>query len=198
MASTFSTIAIVALILGVIFLIAAAVIFIKLKIWVVMADLSGKTAQLSIEQLRSQNGAPAKRTQHRSYVVNSSVLKKNKGTDELRQNSTMHIGKSMSKKTDVLKNDNETVPLKHDNRTEKLTEDTAILDEGTVILKEKSDSEGTAVLVEGTTILGDGTTLLQSDATTVINESEKTPSGFRIITDIMMIHTDETIAMGNN
>ena len=45
MASTFKIISIVTLGLGVLLLIAAAIVFVKLKIWIVMADLSGKTAQ---------------------------------------------------------------------------------------------------------------------------------------------------------
>lgn len=214
MASTFSTIAIVSLILGVVFLIAAGVIFVKLKIWLVMADLSGKTAQLSIEQLRNQSGKPAKRTQHRSYVANSAALKRSKGTDELRTKGTEQIGKRFGKKTDVLKKEEQTMPLMRNRQTEKLSEQmpampdaTDVLDEGTellnagtAVLNEGTEllNAGTAVLNEGTELLGtailaEGTTLLKTDATTVIDQTKKTKAGFRIITDIVMINTDETI-----
>lgn len=216
MASTFSTIAIVALILGVLFLIAAAVIFVKLKIWIVMADLSGKTAQISIEQLRNQDGKSTKRTQHRSYVVNSAVLKRNKGTEQLKSSSTAPIGKRLSKKTDILSSDNETVPLKRTQQTKKPpektailnengtdvlkgSEDTAILDAGTAVSSENNNAQdGTEILYDGTKALNEGTTLLQSDATTLIDEAEKASNGFRIITDIVMINTDEIISLGNN
>ena len=71
MASTFKIISIVTLGLGVLLLIAAAIVFVKLKIWIVMADLSGKTAQASIERLRGQSGQPTTRKRHHSFVANS-------------------------------------------------------------------------------------------------------------------------------
>lgn len=181
-----------------------------------MADLSGKTAQLSIEQLRNQSGKPAKRTQHRSYVANSAALKRSKGTDELRTKGTEQIGKRFGKKTDILKKEEETMPLKRNRQTEKLRENiqampdatdvldegtellnagTAVLDEGTELLKVGTAklNEGTELLSEGTEILTEGTTLLKTDATTVIDQTKKSKAGFRLITDIVMINTDEII-----
>ncbi len=219
MASTFSTIAIVALILGVVFLIAAVVVFIHFKIWIVMADLSGKTAQMSIEQIRKQSGQPAKRVQHRGYVVNSSILKRNKGTDELRTKGTEQIGKRFGKKTDILKKEEETVPLKRSQSTGKLetkapaadadatellskaasgTEATELLgsDTGSADATEVLAATGTAAteILKTETAPGyEGTTVLKVDATTVIGEVERRKANFRIITDIVMTHTDETI-----
>ena len=93
MTSTLQTISLVTLCLGVAFLIAAAVIFVKLKIWVVIADLSGKTAQQSIERLRSQAGQPAPRQRHFSYVANSGAVWRGKGTGRLSKKETEPLGR---------------------------------------------------------------------------------------------------------
>lgn len=93
MTSTLQTISLVTLCLGVAFLIAAAVIFVKLKIWVVIADLSGKTAQQSIERLRSQAGQPAPRQRHFSYVANSGAIWRGKGTGRLSKKETEPLGR---------------------------------------------------------------------------------------------------------
>ncbi len=74
MASTFKIISIVTLGLGVLLLIAAAIVFVKLKIWIVMADLSGKTAQASIERLRGQSGQPTTRKRHHSLLRTARLL----------------------------------------------------------------------------------------------------------------------------
>lgn len=93
MTSTLQTISLVTLCLGVAFLIAAAVIFVKLKIWVVIADLSGKTAQQSIERLRTQAGQPAPRQRHFSYVANSGAIWRGKGTGRLSKKETEPLGR---------------------------------------------------------------------------------------------------------
>lgn len=199
MASTLTTVSIVALTLGVAFLIAAAVIFVKLKIWIVMADLSGKTAQISIEQLRNQDGNPAKRTQHRSYVVNSGVLKRNKSTDVLAAEKTELIGRKFERKTEPLKKETETVPLKHFGGTEKLKPEKAETDIGTVSLDDTTGTvplnEATEILDKGTAILNDGTAVLDTGATTVIGQAGYNPVQFKTITDIVMIHTEEKISI---
>lgn len=86
-------VSLILLCLGVAFLIAAAVIFVKLKIWVVIADLSGKTAQQSIERLRSQSGQAAPRQRHFSYVVNSGAIWRGKGTGRLSKKETEPLGR---------------------------------------------------------------------------------------------------------
>ena len=93
MTSTLQTISLVTLCLGVACLIAAAVIFVKLKIWVVIADLSGKTAQQSIERLRTQAGQPAPRQRHFSYVANSGAIWRGKGTGRLSKKETEPLGR---------------------------------------------------------------------------------------------------------
>lgn len=207
MASVLTTISIVALALALVFLIAAAVIFVRLKIWIVMADLSGKTAQQSIERLRSQNGKPAPRKQHRAYVVNSGVLKRSRGTAEIKSKKTEPIA-NRGKPTEKMMADDSTTVLTPEevepetlgsDGTSILREETSILCEnGTVVLETEAS---TTVLQEGTVVLGEGTTVL-SGATTVIqqtaaNDAQAT-GNFVIVTDIVMIHTDEFILQQND
>ena len=93
MTSILLRVSLILLCLGVAFLIAAAVIFVKLKIWVVIADLSGKTAQQSIERLRSQSGQAAPRQRHFSYVANSGAIWRGKGTGRLSKKETEPLGR---------------------------------------------------------------------------------------------------------
>lgn len=183
MSNTFVTIAIVALILGILLLAAAAVIFVKLKIWLVWADLSGKTAQASIELMRVQEGKAAPRKRHHSYVVNSGMLKKN--TENLEQGKTEPISRRFGRKTESLKNGSGTLPLggsggKSANDTMRLNKETSLLnnDDGTVLLNRE-----------------EGTVMLNSGATTVINQTGKPLVRFDIITDIVLINTDEKIPL---
>lgn len=213
MASTFKIISIVTLGLGVLLLIAAAIVFVKLKIWIVMADLSGKTAQASIERLRDQSGQPTTRKRHHSFVANSSALKRNKGTERLPTDRTEQAGKRFGKRTEPLKKDNETVPLKRDKTSQPvkpgsagesygtvtleedtgtvpLTDGTAVLEGGTAILE-----NGTTVLEDGTVILENGTTVLNNGGTTVIEQTVEKKIEFKIITDIVLVHTAEKLSL---
>lgn len=213
MASTFKIISIVTLGLGVLLLIAAAIVFVKLKIWIVMADLSGKTAQASIERLRGQSGQPTTRKRHHSFVANSSALKRNKGTERLPTDRTEQAGKRFGKRTEPLKKDNETVPLKRDKTSQPvkpgsagesygtvtleedtgtvpLTDGTAVLEGGTAVLE-----DGTAVLEDGTVILENGTTVLNNGGTTVIEQTVEKKIEFKIITDIVLVHTAEKLSL---
>lgn len=213
MASTFKIISIVTLGLGVLLLIAAAIVFVKLKIWIVMADLSGKTAQASIERLRDQSGQPTTRKRHHSFVANSSALKRNKGTERLPTDRTEQAGKRFGKRTEPLKKDNETVPLKRDKTSQPvkpgsagesygtvtleedtgtvpLTDGTAVLEGGTAVLE-----GGTAILENGTVMLENGTTVLNNGGTTVIEQTVEKKIEFKIITDIVLVHTAEKLSL---
>ena len=213
MASTFKIISIVTLGLGVLLLIAAAIVFVKLKIWIVMADLSGKTAQASIERLRDQSGQPTTRKRHHSFVANSSALKRNKGTERLPTDRTEQAGKRFGKRTEPLKKDNETVPLKRDKTSQPvkpgsagesygtvtleedtgtvpLSDGTAVLEGGTAVLE-----GGTAILENGTVMLENGTTVLNNGGTTVIEQTVEKKIEFKIITDIVLVHTAEKLSL---
>ena len=93
MTSILLRVSLILLCLGIAFLIAAAVIFVKLKIWVVIADLSGKTAQQSIARLRSQSGQATPRQRHFSYVANSGAIWRGKGTGRLSKKETEPLGR---------------------------------------------------------------------------------------------------------
>lgn len=220
MASTFKIISIVTLGLGVLLLIAAAIVFVKLKIWIVMADLSGKTAQASIERLRDQSGQPTTRKRHHSFVANSSALKRNKGTERLPTDRTEQAGKRFGKRTEPLKKDNETVPLKRDKTSQPvkpgsagesygtvtleedtgtvpLTDGTAVLEGGTAVLEGGTAilENGTAILENGTVMLENGTTVLNNGGTTVIEQTVEKKIEFKIITDIVLVHTAEKLSL---
>ena len=199
MASTFKIISIVTLGLGVLLLIAAAIVFVKLKIWIVMADLSGKTAQASIERLRGQSGQPTTRKRHHSFVANSSALKRNKGTAKLQSDRTEQAGKRFGKRTEPLKKDNETVPLKRDKTSQPVKPGSAVESYGTVPLEEETGTvplaDGTAVLEDGTVILENGTTVLNNGGTTVIEQTVEKKIEFKIITDIVLVHTAEKLSL---
>ena len=206
MASTFKIISIVTLGLGVLLLIAAAIVFVKLKIWIVMADLSGKTAQASIERLRDQSGQPTTRKRHHSFVANSSALKRNKGTERLPTDRTEQAGKRFGKRTEPLKKDNETVPLKRDKTSQPVKPGSAGESYGTVTLEEDTGTVpltdgtavlegGTAVLEGGTAILENGTTVLNNGGTTVIEQTVEKKIEFKIITDIVLVHTAEKLSL---
>lgn len=207
MSKTFITISLIALILGIVFLIAAAVIFVKLKIWIVWADLSGKTARASIEMMRAQDSKAAPRKRHHSYVVNSSMLK-GKKTENLEADRTEPIGKRFGRKTEPLKNSDETLPLKKPKNVMSDNDATLPLNDGTLPL---DNTDGTIPLgennettlldnldnEEGTVLLNneEGTVVLNSGATTVIGQTGKLPVKFNVITDIVMIHTSEKITL---
>lgn len=205
MASTFKIISIVTLGLGVLLLIAAAIVFVKLKIWIVMADLSGKTAQASIERLRGRSGQPSTRKRHHSFVANSSALKRSKGTDWLQTNRTEQAGKRVGKRTEPLKKDNETVPLKRDKTSQPVKPGSAGEPYGTVPLEEDTGTvpltdgtavleDGTAILENGTVILENGTMVLNNGGTTVIEQTVEKKIEFKIITDIVLVHTAEKLS----
>lgn len=206
MASTFKIISIVTLGLGVLLLIAAAIVFVKLKIWIVMADLSGKTAQASIERLRGRSGQPSTRKRHHSFVANSSALKRSKGTDWLQTNRTEQAGKRVGKRTEPLKKDNETVPLKRDKTSQPVKPGSAGEPYGTVPLEEDTGTvpltdgtavleDGTAILENGTVILENGTMVLNNGGTTVIEQTVEKKIEFKIITDIVLVHTAEKLSL---
>lgn len=187
MTSTLQTVSLVTLCLGAAFLIAAAVIFFKLKIWVVIADLSGKTAQRSIARLRSQSGQAAPRKRHYSYVANSSVIRRNKGTENLQRKKTETL-KRKADETEKLHSTEATLPLSK----------TAADADGTMIL-DHPESDGTMPLDAATDILTDaaeGPAATDPGATVVI-VPEPAPvvqrEDFVILEQTVLLHTEEVI-----
>lgn len=198
MTSTLQTVSLVMLCLGAAFLIAAAVIFFKLKIWVVIADLSGKTAQQSIARLRSQSGQAAPRKRHYSYVANSSVIRRNKGTENLQRKKTETL-KRKAEETEKLHSTEATLPL---SKTAADADGTMILDhpesDGTMLL-DQEDLNGTMPLDAATDILTDaaeGPAATDPGATVVI-VPEPAPvvqrEDFVILEQTVLLHTEEVI-----
>jgi len=198
MTSTLQTVSLVTLCLGAAFLIAAAVIFFKLKIWVVIADLSGKTAQQSIARLRSQSGQAVPRKRHYSYVANSSVIRRNKGTENLQRKKTETL-KRKADETEKLHSTEATLPL---SKTAADADGTMILDhpesDGTMPL-DQEDLKGTMPLDAATDILTDaaeGPAATDPGATVVI-VPEPAPvvqrEDFVILEQTVLLHTEEVI-----
>ena len=209
MTSTLQTVSLVTLCLGAAFLIAAAVIFFKLKIWVVIADLSGKTAQQSIARLRSQSGQAAPRKRHYSYVANSSVIRRNKGTENLQRKKTETL-KRKADETEKLHSTEATLPL---SKTAADADGTMILDhpesDGTMPL-DQEDCKGTMPLdqedLKGTMPLDAATDILTDAAegpaatdpgATVVIVPEPAPvvqrEDFVILEQTVLLHTEEVI-----
>ena len=209
MTSTLQTVSLVTLCLGAAFLIAAAVIFFKLKIWVVIADLSGKTAQQSIARLRSQSGQAAPRKRHYSYVANSSVIRRNKGTENLQRKKTETL-KRKADETEKLHSTEATLPL---SKTAADADGTMILDhpesDGTMPL-DQEDLKGTMPLdqedLKGTMPLDAATDILTDAAegpaatdpgATVVIVPEPAPvvqrEDFVILEQSVLLHTEEVI-----
>ncbi len=198
MTSTLQTVSLVTLCLGAAFLIAAAVIFFKLKIWVVIADLSGKTAQQSIARLRSQSGQAVPRKRHYSYVANSSVIRRNKGTENLQRKKTEPL-KRKADETEKLHSTEATLPL---SKTAADADGTMILDhpesDGTMPL-DQEDLKGTMPLDAATDILTDaaeGPAATDPGATVVIvpePASVVQREDFVILERTVLLHTEEVI-----
>ena len=198
MTSTLQTVSLVTLCLGAAFLIAAAVIFLKLKIWVVIADLSGKTAQQSIARLRSQSGQAAPRKRHYSYVANSSVIRRNKGTENLQRKKTETL-KRKADETEKLHSTEATLPL---SKTAADADGTMILDhpesDGTMPL-DQEDLKGTMPLDAATDILTDAAEgpAAPDPGATVVIVPEPAPvvqrEDFDILEQTVLLHTEEVI-----
>ena len=198
MTSTLQTVSLVTLCLGAAFLIAAAVIFFKLKIWVVIADLSGKTAQQSIARLRSQSGQAAPRKRHYSYVANSSVIRRNKGTENLQRKKAETL-KRKADETEKLHSTEATLPL---SKTAADADGTMILDhpesDGTMLL-DQEDLKGTMPLDAATDILTDaaeGPAATDPGATVVIVPEPATVvqrEDCVILEQTVLLHTEEVI-----
>ena len=184
-------VSLILLCLGVAFLIAAAVIFVKLKIWVVIADLSGKTAQQSIARLRSQSGQAAPRQRHFSYVANSGAIWRGKGTGRLSKKETEPLGRRTE----------QTLPL---NQMGADPDGTMPLDQaeldGTMPL-DQAGLDGTMPLDQETGILDDAAfaAAASDPGATVVMAPEPEPEcpvphgDFVLLEQTVLIHTQEVI-----
>jgi hypothetical protein len=200
--------------------IAAVLIFIRLNIFAVIGDLSGRTATKQIEKFRQSNASSGVKS-HRPDVLN---VERGKLTEpvadsqsgQLRKASAVaaaHPSKRLGRRT------GQTMSMSGSGvlGTDVLTGGTDVLDEGTAVL---SQSDVTEALSDSTTVLEDeennNTTILSepkaSNATTVLSEEPSssttvlsptselsqdetvsTNPAFKLLKDIVVIHTDEVI-----
>ncbi len=206
MADTLQTISIVAIILCSVLLVVAVVLYVKLRIKEVMADLSGKTAQRSIEEIRNRSKKSTAGQRHKSYSTNgksTTETKKKKATSEV-ATAKESTQKLRSEPTVQLSEDR---PAADPNATVQLSPDEAKVDtNATVQLTEppyKPDPNATVQLTEtepdtaATTVLSppkptQGTTVLEKQEPKAVPHSD-----FVMITDIMLISTDEVMPTQN-
>ena len=202
MTSTLQTISLVTLCLGVSFLIAAAVIFVKLKIWIVIADLSGKTAQQSIARLRSQSGQAAPRQRHFSYVANSGAIWRGKGTGRLSKKETEPLGRRTEQTLPLNQmgaDPDGTMPLDQAGPDGTMPLDQAGPD-GTMPL-DQAELDGTMPLEQETGILDDAAfaAAASDPGATVVMAPEPEPEcpiphgDFVLLEQTVLIHTQEVI-----
>lgn len=206
-------VSLILLCLGVAFLIAAAVIFVKLKIWVVIADLSGKTAQQSIERLRSQSGQAAPRQRHFSYVANSGAIWRGKGTGRLSKKETEPLGRRTEQTLPLNQmgaDPDGTMPLDQADPDGTMPLDQAELDgtmpldqagpDGTMPL-DQAGLDGTMPLDQETGILDDAAfaAAASDPGATVVMAPEPEPEcpiphgDFVLLEQTVLIHTQEVI-----
>lgn len=195
-------VSLILLCLGVAFLIAAAVIFVKLKIWIVIADLSGKTAQQSIERLRSQSGQAAPRQRHFSYVANSGAIWRGKGTGRLSKKETEPLGRKSEQTLPLNQmgaDPDGTMPLDQAGPDGTMPLDQAELD-GTMPL-DQAGPDGTMPLDQETGILDDAAfaAAASDPGATVVMAPEPEPEcpiphgDFVLLEQTVLIHTQEVI-----
>ena len=213
MTSILLRVSLILLCLGVAFLIAAAVIFVKLKIWVVIADLSGKTAQQSIERLRSQSGQAAPRQRHFSYVANSGAIWRGKGTGRLSKKETEPLGRKSEQTLPLNQmgaDPDGTMPLDQADPDGTMPLDQADLDgtmpldqadpDGTMPL-DQADLDGTMPLDQETGIPDDAAAAAAASdpGATVVMAPEPEPEcpiphgDFVLLEQTVLIHTQEVI-----
>ncbi len=191
MTSILLRVSLILLCLGIAFLIAAAVIFVKLKIWVVIADLSGKTAQQSIARLRSQSGQATPRQRHFSYVANSGAIWRGKGTGRLSKKETEPLGRKSE----------QTLPL---NQMGADPDGTMPLDQGDpdgTMPLDQLNTDGTMPLDQETGILDDAAfaAAASDPGATVVMAPEPEPEcpiphgDFVLLEQTVLIHTQEVI-----
>lgn len=174
-ATVYQIISIVGFGLAALFLIIAIILFFAFDVVALYGEVSGKTADKQVKELRENNkrASSRRREPEKSGRLEKSSKQIAKGIFEGKQTP------AVEEETDVL-----------DEGTTVLKEGTAPLEEGTTVLNEETTvlEEGTTVLNEETTVMEEGTTVLEEE------ETDNSDSGeFIMLEDDVEIHTDETI-----
>ena len=174
MAETLSLLSIIFLIIAGVAFIAALFLFFYLRITKVVSDLSGRTAKKSIQSLRNRN----EQTGSKSYRSSKTNKERGKITDA--------IPKKASKSSkDII----ETGVLKED-KTEKLSEETEELSTHSSKAAMEAMHYGEQNATE---------VLQQSNETTMLPpideaaKNAKEAKNWKILEEVILIHTDEVI-----
>lgn len=144
-------------------LLVAAYSFIRFNIPQVIGELSGRTAKKSIAQMRDKN----LKTGDKSHRPTKAAQARGTLTDKIEDN--LIINSNHSDVTELLDESTETL----DNSTELLSNATEVIDDN------------------ATELLGEGTELLTPEASE--SQTAKSVEGFKMIQNIVLIHTNETI-----
>lgn len=198
-AELYQMISLVAFISGGILTLVAIILFIKFDIPSLIGELSGRTAEKKVQEIREQNRQAASMRQRGSERRRRIALY------EVKTETPTDALPTGRKKKEVV-----SVPVVNEEATAVLEEATTVLDEATEVLNEATEvlNEQTEVLYEaqkevGTTLLNGGMT---EDVTTILSEDtteegttvfgDASVSGdveFSIMDDVLEIHTEETI-----
>lgn len=206
MAQTLMTISNVLLVLALLFIVAAAIVFFKFQIREVIAELSGKSARKSIEQLREDNkksGVRRFRVLDRTGTDQVSVIKPEIESGELPTEplpgETLQKNKNVKKSTEPLESEphddyKETTGL--EGSSEYL--ETSYMDQHDY--QETSFMSETLEIPEADGQHNSETQLMEEDLQEMpinINEEEghTIPLGreLKILQEIVLIHTEEEI-----
>lgn len=170
MASIFKTVSIVFFALAAVCLALGIITFIVFKIPNVIGDLSGRNARKSIEQMRETNEKGGKKS-HRPHPVASD---RGTLTEPIKQNSS-----KLRKQKQVIPK-----PQTVSHVDTKGSSATDVLDDPNATQKLDFNETGTEILAEGTQVLSN------EQMQAALNQ---TAVGFKMIQDIVLIHTDEVI-----
>lgn len=214
-AEVYQMISMVAFGCGGILTLIAIILFIKFDVPSLIGELSGRTAEKKVQEIREQNRqavsmrqrgserrrkVPAYATDTKDVIGGNETASKT--AEEKKAGGVTAVAESKTQIRKPIQSDEATTAL--DEATTALDEATAVLDEATAVL-----DEATAVLGnEGTTLLNEGdnesfqaepqTTLLSEkmaeEQTTILSEATVWgDADFSMVQDVVEVHTDETI-----
>lgn len=183
-AELYQMISMIAFICGGVLTVVAIILFVKFDIPALIGELSGKTAEKKVQEIREQNRQAVSMRQRNS---------ERKRKISLYDPKTKNTAKEVQITKAVL-----------DEGTEVLYEQTAVLDETTEVLYEQTTLLNDNHQEVGTTLLNESyhieeqTTLLSEniadEGTTILGEdSVSADADFCMLEDVVEVHTDETI-----
>lgn len=169
---TINIVSIIFFIIAGVSLLVAIYSFVRFNIPQIIGELSGRTAKKSIAQMRDKNV----KTGDKSHRPSPAAKERGTLTDKIeKKKSVKKSDKKISKVEESTELLNSTEKLSNNTQTELLNENET----------ELSDDNATTVLSEETTVLTNN----DNSQINVSNDS----NDFKIIQNIVLIHTNETI-----